>query len=168
MKLTSAHVVPQYFSKILFHDLYFCTVHVVTFTLFKTNSCIPFKHTFTSTFYNTKIVKKCFVKTSLNPTCFGHYCMTILRGRLSYLVHYQFSACFLRPVVYSVCGCMLCVCVRACVRARCTCLWDVWSRLVHDQTSHRQVHRARTHARTHTHRQHTATYRISNWTKQTS
>jgi hypothetical protein len=31
-----------------------------------------------------------------------------------------------------------------------------------EQTSHRQVHRARTH----THRQQTATYRISNWTKQ--
>jgi hypothetical protein len=31
-------------------DLYFCTVHVVTFTLFKTNSCTSFKHTFTFTF----------------------------------------------------------------------------------------------------------------------
>jgi hypothetical protein len=28
----------------------FCTVHVVTFTLYKTNSCTSFKHTFTSTF----------------------------------------------------------------------------------------------------------------------
>jgi hypothetical protein len=32
------------------NDLYFCTVHVVTFTLFKTNSYTSFKHTFTSTF----------------------------------------------------------------------------------------------------------------------
>jgi hypothetical protein len=37
--------------------------------------------------------------------------MTILRGRLSYLVHYHFSACLLRPVAYSVCGCMLFMCV---------------------------------------------------------
>jgi hypothetical protein len=29
---------------------YFWTVHVVTFTLFKTNSCTSFKHTLTSTF----------------------------------------------------------------------------------------------------------------------
>jgi hypothetical protein len=28
-----------------------------------------------------------------NPTCFGHYYMTILRGRPLYLVHYHFSAC---------------------------------------------------------------------------
>jgi hypothetical protein len=59
-------------------------------------------------FKTTKSVLKCFVKTSLkNATCFGHYCMTILRGRLSYLVHYNFSACLLRPVAYSVCGCVL-------------------------------------------------------------
>jgi hypothetical protein len=26
-----------------------------------------------------------------NPTCFGQYCMTILRGRPLLLVHYHFS-----------------------------------------------------------------------------
>ena len=35
---------------------------------------------------------------------------------------YYFSACLRRQVVYLVCGCMLSMCVRA----RCTCLWDVW------------------------------------------
>jgi hypothetical protein len=35
-------------------DLYFCTVHVVTFTLFKTQLMHLFlKHTFTSTFIKT-------------------------------------------------------------------------------------------------------------------
>jgi hypothetical protein len=32
------------------HDLYFRTVQVVTFILFKSNSCTLFKHTFTFTF----------------------------------------------------------------------------------------------------------------------
>jgi hypothetical protein len=46
-----------------------------------------------------------------NPTCFGHYNMTILRGRLLYLVRYHFSASLLRHLHYSVCGCMcLCEC----------------------------------------------------------
>jgi hypothetical protein len=31
-----------------------------------------------------------------NPTCFGHYYMTILRDRTLYLVHYHFSACLHR------------------------------------------------------------------------
>jgi hypothetical protein len=85
--------------------------------------------------FKTLKLLKLFCKNIIkNPTCFGHYCVTILRGHLSYLVHYHFSACLLRPV--------------------------------HNQTSHRQVRRAHTH--THTHRQHTATYRISNWTKQAS
>jgi hypothetical protein len=89
--------------------------------------------------------------------------MTILRGRLSYLVHYHFSVCLLRPVAYSVCGCMLSVCVCVCVCARRTCLWDVWS-----WTTRHPTDRYVGHTHTHTHRQHTATYRISNWTKQTS
>jgi hypothetical protein len=42
----------------------------VTFTLFKTNSCTYFKHIVTSTFYNTKIVKKCFVKIIKKPYMF--------------------------------------------------------------------------------------------------
>jgi hypothetical protein len=47
-----------------------------------------------------------------NPTCFGHYHMAILRGRLLYLVRYHFSPCLLRHLHYSVCGCMCrCECV---------------------------------------------------------
>jgi hypothetical protein len=64
-------------------------------------------------FKTPKTVKKCFIRTSLkNPTCFGHYYMTILRGRPFCLVHYHFSACLLRhlPIRYVVVG-RLCVCV---------------------------------------------------------
>jgi hypothetical protein len=49
---------------------FFFFKYVQRFTLYKTNSCTSFKHTFISTFQNTKIVKKCFVKTSLKPYMF--------------------------------------------------------------------------------------------------
>jgi hypothetical protein len=58
-------------------------------------------------FKTLKKKKKCFVKVSLkNPTCFSHYHLTILSGRLLYLVCYHFSACLLRHLHYSVCGCV--------------------------------------------------------------
>jgi hypothetical protein len=37
-------------------DLYFCTVHVVTFTLFNTNSCTYFKHSDESVFESSALV----------------------------------------------------------------------------------------------------------------
>jgi hypothetical protein len=47
-----------------------------------------------------------------SPKCFDHYCLTFLRVRPLYLVHYHFSACLLRhlPIRY-VAVCRLCVCV---------------------------------------------------------
>jgi hypothetical protein len=81
--------------------------------------------------------KKSFVKTSLkNPTCFGHYCMTILRSRPLYLVHYHFSAFLLRhlPIRY-VAVCRLCACVR------CSCLWIVWSFMTRQPTDRYTGHR---------------------------
>jgi hypothetical protein len=67
--------------------------------------------------------------------------MTILRGRLSYLVHYYFSAYLLRPIAYSVCGCMLSMCVCVCV---CVCVSD--APVCGMSGRERQVRRAHTHA----------------------
>jgi hypothetical protein len=100
-------------SCILLHLLYLKPTHTL---LLNTLSHPHFK---------TLKLLKMFCKNIIkNPTCFAHYCMTILRGRPLYLVHYHFSACLLRhlPIRYvAVCRLCLCVCVR------CTCLWVVWS-----------------------------------------
>jgi hypothetical protein len=47
-----------------------------------------------------------------SPTCFGHYCMTILRGCPLYLVHLPLFRCLLRHLPFRyVAVCRLCVCV---------------------------------------------------------
>jgi hypothetical protein len=72
------------------------------------------------------------------PICFGHYCMTIFRGRSLYLVHYHFSACLLRhlPIRY-VAVCRLCVSgVPVCGLSH---------------TTHIQVNRTHTHTDTYSH-----------------
>jgi hypothetical protein len=100
--------------------------------------------------FKTLELKKSFVKIIKNPTCFGHYHMTILRGRLLYFVPYYF-ACLLRHLHYSVCGCNVMFALEnnamvlftkiwrrlkhvtekldltMWVYARGTCLWVVWS-----------------------------------------
>jgi hypothetical protein len=46
------------------------------------------KHSFTFTLKTLKLVKIfCKRRHFKNPICFGHYSMTIHRGRLSFLVH---------------------------------------------------------------------------------
>jgi hypothetical protein len=65
-----------------------------------------------SHFKTLNFFKKFCKNVIKNPKYFGHYHMTILRGRLLYLERYHFSACLLRHLHYSVCGCMcLCECV---------------------------------------------------------
>jgi hypothetical protein len=73
-----------------------------------------------------------------NPTCFGHYSMTIFRGRPTFLVHSPLFSCLLRHLSFFgfVAICLLFVCVSGvtvCVLSGCA---------KHDQTTHRQVHRA--------------------------
>jgi hypothetical protein len=47
-----------------------------------------------------------------NPTCFGHYCMAILRCRPLYLVFLLLFDCLLRYLPFRyVAVCLLCVCV---------------------------------------------------------
>jgi hypothetical protein len=101
-----------------------CTVHVVTFTLLKTNSCTYFKTLFHIHIKTLKPVKMfCKKRHYKNPTCFGHYSMTIFRGRPSFLVHLLPFSCLLRHLSFFgyVAVCHLFVCVR------CTCLCAVWS-----------------------------------------
>jgi hypothetical protein len=83
------------------HSLYLKSAHALLLNI------LSYPH-----FKILKFLKK-FCKTLLkNPKCFGHYCLTILRGRPLYVVHYHFSAFWLRhlPIRY-VALCRLCVCV---------------------------------------------------------
>jgi hypothetical protein len=116
------------------------------------------------------MIKKCFVKTSLKPYMFRSLLYDHPQGSPSYLVHYHISACLLRPVAYSVCGCMcLCECVPdvpICRMSDCSQDVPVCGMSGREQPDIPQTGTSVTHI--HTHRQHTATYRISNWTKQTS
>jgi hypothetical protein len=90
--------------------------HVVTFTVFKNNSCTSFKHSFTSKFENTKIVKKCFVKTSLKPYMFRSLLydhpqgLSFVLSALPLLRLFASSCCLFGMWQYVACVCV-CVCV---------------------------------------------------------
>jgi hypothetical protein len=85
-----------------------------------------------------KLVKKCSLKGVIykNPTCFGHYSMTIFRDRSSFLVNLLLFSCLLRHLSFlgfvAVCHLFVCVSgVAVCVLS---------GRALHDQTAHKQVH----------------------------
>jgi hypothetical protein len=115
-------------------NFYLCTVHVVTFTLLKTNSCTYFS-TFIFTLKHQKIVKKCSIKASYinkNPTCFGPYSRTIFRGRPSFLVQLPRFSCTLHHMSVLVCGRMpsICMCIQ------CSCLCAVWLCFARPDSTH--------------------------------
>ena len=79
-----------------------------------------------------------------------------------------FSACLRRQVVYLVCGCMLCMCVRVPDVLVCGMFGCELSQ-VHILSQFTTKHPTDKYIRhTHTHTQHTATYQINNLTTQTS
>jgi hypothetical protein len=43
-----------------------------------------------------------------NPTCFGHYFMTILKGRPLFLVHLPLFGCLLRNLLFGMCPYAVC------------------------------------------------------------
>jgi hypothetical protein len=81
-------------------------------------------------FKNTKIIKNCFAKTSLNPYIFLSLLYDHPQGSsfvlsaLPLLRLFASSSCLFGMWLYVVYA-RACVCV--CVCARCTCLWDVLS-----------------------------------------
>jgi hypothetical protein len=115
-------------------------------------------------FKTLKLLKKCFVKTLLKPYMFRSLLYdhpqesSFVLSALPLLRLFASSSCLFGMWLYVV---YVCVCVSDV---------PVCGMSGHEYLTDRYIGHARTHAHahTHTHRQHTATYQISNWTKQTS
>jgi hypothetical protein len=117
------------------------TVHVVTFTLLKINSCTYFKkHSFTFTLKTPKLVKKCSVKgVIIKPYMFRSLFHDHPRGSSFVL---SASTTFQLPASSFVFFGFVAVCpLFVCVSGVPVCVLSGRELSVHNKTTHRQLHR---------------------------